>query len=54
MCGVRDADEFYLDVKQKSRDAQIKSESDFMCSGLESSGSYKCIKCCKVGTILAV
>lgn len=48
---MRDGDEFYLDVKQKSRDAEIKSESDLICSNLESSGSYKCIKCCKVNTI---
>ncbi|KAI3375115.1 hypothetical protein L3Q82_021639, partial [Scortum barcoo] len=45
---MRDGNELYLDVKQKSRGAEIKSESDFICSDLESSGSYKCIKCCKV------
>lgn len=51
---MRDGDEFYLDVKQKSRDAEIKSESDLICSNLESSGSYKCIKCCKVNTITVI
>lgn len=45
---MRDADELYLDVKQKPRAAEIKSENDFICSNFESSGSYKCIKCCKV------
>lgn len=48
MCSSRDGDEFYSDTKQHSRDAEIKSESDFICSSLESNGSYKCIKCCKV------
>lgn len=48
ICRMRDGDELYLDVKQNPRGAEIKSESDFMCSNLESSGSYKCIKCCKV------
>ncbi|XP_071347350.1 growth factor independent 1A transcription repressor a isoform X2 [Trachinotus anak] len=43
---MRDADELYLDVKQKP--AEIKSENDFICSNFESNGSYKCIKCCKV------
>uniref|UniRef100_UPI0037E76E3C growth factor independent 1A transcription repressor a n=1 Tax=Semicossyphus pulcher TaxID=241346 RepID=UPI0037E76E3C len=45
---MRDRDELYLDVKQKQRGAEIKTESDFICSNIESSGSYKCIKCCKV------
>lgn len=48
ICRMRDGDELFLDVKQKARSAEIKSESDFICSNLESSGSYKCIKCCKV------
>lgn len=48
---MRDGDELYLDVKQNPRGAEIKSESDFMCSNLESSGSYKCIKCCKVSLL---
>ncbi|TMS09745.1 Zinc finger protein Gfi-1 [Larimichthys crocea] len=48
ICRTRDdGDELYVDVK-KSRGAEIKSESDFVCSNRESSGSYKCIKCCKV------
>lgn len=46
---MRDRDELYLDVKQRPRGAEIKSENDFICSNLESNGSYKCIKCCKVG-----
>lgn len=45
---MRDGDELYVDVKQKPRRAEIKSESDLICSNIESSGSYKCIKCCKV------
>lgn len=45
---MRDADELYLDVKQKPRAPEIKSENDFISSNFESSGSYKCIKCCKV------
>lgn len=52
-CSARDGDDFYVDVKKKNRDVEmIKSESDFMCPGVESSGSYKCIKCCKVGSSL--
>uniref|UniRef100_G3PSV0 Growth factor independent 1A transcription repressor a n=1 Tax=Gasterosteus aculeatus TaxID=69293 RepID=G3PSV0_GASAC len=47
ICRMRDAAELYVDVKQESRAAEIKSENDFICSN-ESSGSYKCIKCCKV------
>lgn len=49
VCNVRNEDDFYMDVKKQSRDIEIKSESDFSCTGVESSGSYKCIKCCKVG-----
>ncbi len=52
ICRMRDGDELYLDVKQKPRGAEIKSESDFICSNVESSGSYKCIKCCKVRFLL--
>lgn len=52
VCSVRDGDDFYMDVKKQTRDVEIKSESDFMCSAVESSGSYKCIKCCKVRSIL--
>ncbi|KAM3603876.1 uncharacterized protein V6R79_003397 [Siganus canaliculatus] len=48
ICRMRDGDELYLDVKQNLRGAEIKSESDLMCSNLESSGSYKCMKCSKV------
>lgn len=48
MCRMRDGDELYVDVKQKRSGAEIKSENDFMCSNMEASGSYKCIKCCKV------
>ncbi|KAM8849548.1 growth factor independent 1A transcription repressor a [Spinachia spinachia] len=48
ICRMRDADELYVDVKQESRPAKIKSENDFICSNIESSGSYNCIKCCKV------
>ncbi|XP_068197466.1 growth factor independent 1A transcription repressor a [Antennarius striatus] len=48
MCRMRDGDELYLDAKQPPRGAEIKSESDFICSNLESNGSYKCIKCYKV------
>ncbi|XP_026229394.1 growth factor independent 1A transcription repressor a [Anabas testudineus] len=48
ICRMRDRDELYLDLKQRSRGAEIKSENDFICSNLESNGSYKCIKCCKV------
>lgn len=52
ICRMRDGDELYLDVKQKPRGAEIKSESDLSCSNLESSGSYKCIKCCKVRLLM--
>uniref|UniRef100_A0A4W6FF20 Growth factor independent 1A transcription repressor a n=1 Tax=Lates calcarifer TaxID=8187 RepID=A0A4W6FF20_LATCA len=45
---MRDAEQLYVDVKHKPRGAEIKSENDFICSNFESSGSYKCIKCCKV------
>lgn len=48
ICRMRDGDERYLDVKQRPRGAEIKSENDFISSNLESSASYKCIKCCKV------
>lgn len=48
ICSMRDGDELYLDVEQKPRDSEVKSESDFICSNLGSSGSYKCMKCCKV------
>uniref|UniRef100_A0A8C9YAE0 Growth factor independent 1A transcription repressor a n=1 Tax=Sander lucioperca TaxID=283035 RepID=A0A8C9YAE0_SANLU len=48
MCRMRAGDELYVDVKQKPRGAEIKSENDLICSNIESSGSYKCIKCCKV------
>ncbi|XP_037642318.1 zinc finger protein Gfi-1-like [Sebastes umbrosus] len=48
MCRMRDGDELDVDVKQKPRGAEIKSENDFICSNIEPSGSYKCIKCCKV------
>lgn len=47
-CRLRAGEQLYVDVKQKPRGAEIKSESDFICSNIESSGSYKCIKCCKV------
>ncbi|XP_028328485.1 growth factor independent 1A transcription repressor a [Gouania willdenowi] len=37
------------DVKQQQpRVTEIKTEEEFIRSHLESSGSYKCIKCCKV------
>lgn len=39
LCRMRDGEEF-----TQPRAAEIKSEEEF----LESSGSYKCIKCCKV------
>ncbi|XP_069568644.1 growth factor independent 1A transcription repressor a [Brachyistius frenatus] len=48
ICRMRGRDELYLDVKQQPRVTEIKSENDFIRSNLESSGSYKCIKCCKV------
>ncbi|CAJ1071876.1 zinc finger protein Gfi-1-like [Xyrichtys novacula] len=48
ICRMRDRDELYLDVRQKQRGVEIKSESDFICSNLETSGTFKCIKCCKV------
>ncbi|XP_068594362.1 growth factor independent 1A transcription repressor a [Cebidichthys violaceus] len=48
ICRMRDVDKLYVDVKQKSRAAEIKSENDLICSNIESSGSYKCITCCKV------
>lgn len=52
ICRMRDRDELYLDAKQQARVAEIKSENDFIRANLESSGSYKCIKCCKVGVSL--
>lgn len=54
MCRMRDRDELFLDVKQQARVAEIKSENDFVHGHLESSGSYKCIKCCKVGVYLVL
>ncbi|XP_062285701.1 growth factor independent 1A transcription repressor a [Scomber scombrus] len=48
ICRMRDADELYLDVKQKPHGLDIKNERDFVCSNLEANDSYKCIKCCKV------
>ncbi|XP_008332275.1 growth factor independent 1A transcription repressor a [Cynoglossus semilaevis] len=45
---MRETDELYLDVKQKPRGPEIKSEGDFICSSLEPNSSYKCIKCYKV------
>ncbi|KAF3858773.1 hypothetical protein F7725_011982, partial [Dissostichus mawsoni] len=47
MCRMRDGDELCVDVKQKPRVAEIKSENDFVCSNIDSSGSFKCMKCCK-------
>lgn len=52
ICRMRDRDELYLDAKKQARVAEIKSENDFIRANLESSGSYKCIKCCKVGVSL--
>lgn len=43
---MRSEEEQYLDVKQRS---DIKSEKHILCSNLEPSGSYQCMKCCKVG-----
>ncbi|XP_028449701.1 growth factor independent 1A transcription repressor a isoform X2 [Perca flavescens] len=48
MCRMRAEDGLCVDVKQKPRGAEIKSENDLICSNIESSGSYKCIKCSKV------
>ncbi|KAF7223306.1 growth factor independent 1A transcription repressor a isoform X2 [Nothobranchius furzeri] len=47
ICRMQDGEELYLHAKQQLRVAEIKSE-DFMTSDLETNGSYKCIKCCKV------
>ncbi|XP_037537565.1 growth factor independent 1A transcription repressor a [Nematolebias whitei] len=43
LCRMRDGEEF-----TQPRAAEIKSEEDFIVSSLETNGSYKCIKCCKV------
>ncbi|XP_017286232.1 growth factor independent 1A transcription repressor a [Kryptolebias marmoratus] len=43
LCGMRDGEEF-----RQPRAAEIKSEEEVILSNLEASGSYKCIKCCKV------
>lgn len=48
ICNRRPGEDFYVDVKQNNSDSEIKPESDFIYSNLESSGSYKCVKCCKV------
>lgn len=48
ICNRRPGDDFYVDVKQKTSDSEMKPESDFIYSNLESNGSYKCVKCCKV------
>ncbi|XP_072219938.1 growth factor independent 1A transcription repressor a [Leuresthes tenuis] len=48
ICRMRDGDELYVAAKQQNREAEIKSENDFLPSNLEVNGSYKCIKCCKV------
>lgn len=44
----RPGEDFYVDVKQNTTGSEIKPESDFIYSNLESSASYKCVKCCKV------
>uniref|UniRef100_H3CND3 Growth factor independent 1A transcription repressor a n=1 Tax=Tetraodon nigroviridis TaxID=99883 RepID=H3CND3_TETNG len=48
ICTRRPGEDFYVDVNQSSGDSGMKPESDFIYSNLESSGSYKCVKCCKV------
>lgn len=40
--------EQYMEARPRLPGAEIKSERDYICSSLESHGSYKCIKCCKV------
>ncbi|CAF96377.1 unnamed protein product, partial [Tetraodon nigroviridis] len=47
ICTRRPGEDFYVDVNQSSGDSGMKPESDFIYSNLESSGSYKCVKCCK-------
>ncbi|CAN9503201.1 unnamed protein product [Ophioblennius macclurei] len=48
ICRMRDGDELYLDAKQQEDVAEIKTEGDFIRTNLETGGSFKCIKCCKV------
>ncbi|XP_046882972.1 zinc finger protein Gfi-1-like [Hypomesus transpacificus] len=45
---MRDTAELYSDLKQRTTVAEVKSESDLNSSSMESSRSYKCMKCCKV------
>lgn len=45
---MRHANELYSDLKLRAKASEIKSESNFICSRLEPSGLFKCIKCCKV------
>lgn len=40
---------FYADFKMSTKVAEIDSESDIMSTRLQLSGSYKCVKCTKVG-----
>ncbi|XP_076001125.1 growth factor independent 1A transcription repressor a [Genypterus blacodes] len=40
-------DDLYLDVKQKPRGSEFKTENDLIAN-IEPKGPYKCIKCCKV------
>lgn len=43
---------FYADFKMATKVAEIDSESDIMCTRLQLSGSYKCVKCTKVSMFL--
>ena len=49
---MRDTAELYSDLNQRTTVAEVKSESDLNSSSMESSRSYKCMKCCKVGPLL--
>lgn len=40
---------FYADFKISTKAAEIDSESDIMSTRLQLSGSFKCVKCTKVG-----
>ncbi len=43
---------FYADIKMSTKVAKIDTQSDSMCTRLQLSGSYKCVKCTKVSTFI--
>ncbi|KAM9845490.1 growth factor independent 1A transcription repressor a [Aulostomus maculatus] len=48
ICRMRETNKLHVDIKKRGAGSEIKTETEFICSNLESDGSYRCIKCCKV------